>query len=58
MGTWHKPTALATAKALRALNPARLSVGHGPVLTQPESAMDKAIAEATRRFGAQAVHGA
>jgi glyoxylase-like metal-dependent hydrolase (beta-lactamase superfamily II) len=58
MGTWHKPTALATAKALRALNPARLSVGHGPVLTQPEAEMDKAIAEATRRFGAQAAHGA
>jgi glyoxylase-like metal-dependent hydrolase (beta-lactamase superfamily II) len=58
MGTWHKPTALATAKALRALNPARLAVGHGSVLTQPEAAMDQAIAEAARRFGVQAAHAA
>jgi len=58
MGTWHKPTALATAKALRALHPARLAVGHGPVLSQPEAAMDRAIAEATRRFGVEAAHGA
>jgi len=58
MGTWHKPTALATAKELRGLNPARLAVGHDHVLTQPEAAMDKAIAEATQRFGMQAAHGA
>ena len=51
MGTWHKPTALETARALRALNPARLAVGHGPVLEQPAAAMDAAIAEAARRFG-------
>ncbi|MGH2514476.1 MAG: MBL fold metallo-hydrolase [Ktedonobacterales bacterium] len=56
MGTWHKPTALETAKALRALDPARLAVGHGPVLTQPAAALDAAIAEAARRFGARADH--
>lgn len=53
MGTWHKPTALVTAKALRALDPARLAVGHGPVLTNPAAAMDSAIATATRRFGGE-----
>lgn len=54
MGTWHKPTALATAKALRARGPARLAVGHGPVLEQPAAAMDAAIAEAARRFNERA----
>lgn len=56
MGTWHKPTALATAKALRAFDPARLAVGHGPVLEQPAAAMDAAIVEAARRFGVPASH--
>lgn len=53
MGTWNKPTALETARALRALNPARLAVGHGPVLEQPAAAIDAAIAAAARRFGVQ-----
>ena len=51
MGTWHKPTALETAKTLRALDPARLAVGHGSVVTNPAAAMDAAIATAARRFG-------
>ena len=42
--TWHKPTALATAQALRALDPARLAAGHGPVVESPGAAMDRAIA--------------
>lgn len=46
MATWHKPTALQTALALRELNPARLIVGHGAVLEQPGTAMDKAIRKA------------
>ena len=29
LATWHRPTALATARSLRALDPARLAVGHG-----------------------------
>jgi glyoxylase-like metal-dependent hydrolase (beta-lactamase superfamily II) len=58
MGTWDKPTALTTAKALRALDPARLAVGHGPVLERPAAAMDAAIAEAARRFGPRAGHAA
>lgn len=58
MGTWHKPTALETVKALRALDPARLAVGHGPVLEHPAAAIDTAIAEAAQRFGGQTSHGA
>jgi glyoxylase-like metal-dependent hydrolase (beta-lactamase superfamily II) len=44
MATWHKPTALQTARALRALDPARLAPGHGPVVEDPGAAMDRAIA--------------
>jgi hypothetical protein len=38
--------ALATARALRGLEPRRLAVGHGPVLDDPRQALDRAIAEA------------
>ena len=44
MATWHRPTALQTARALRALDPARLAPGHGKVVESPAAAMDKAIA--------------
>ena len=43
LATWHKPTALASARTLRALQPARLAVGHSRVLDQPLAAMDRAI---------------
>ena len=46
LSTWHKPTALETARALRALEPSRLAVGHGKVLDAPLGAMDDAIAAA------------
>jgi glyoxylase-like metal-dependent hydrolase (beta-lactamase superfamily II) len=46
LGTWHKPTAYATAVKLRALDPARLATGHGPVLDRPGAEMDRAIAAA------------
>src|SRR5215207_6286849 len=42
MGTWHAPTALASARALRALKPALLAIGHGVVLTEPLPAIDQA----------------
>ena len=51
MATWHKPTALATARKLRDLEPSRLAVGHGKVLDDPVSSMDKAIDEAARKLG-------
>ena len=46
LATWHKPTALATARALRTLDPARLAPGHGGVVEAPGAAMDAAIAKA------------
>ena len=55
MATWHLPTALASAAALRKLKPARLAVGHGRVLEEPLSQMDEAIAEAEVITARQAV---
>jgi len=46
LATWHRPTALASARVLRALDPARLAVGHGRVVEAPGAAMDAAIARA------------
>jgi glyoxylase-like metal-dependent hydrolase (beta-lactamase superfamily II) len=46
LATWHRPTALATARALRALDPARLAPGHGKIVESPGPAMDAAIARA------------
>jgi glyoxylase-like metal-dependent hydrolase (beta-lactamase superfamily II) len=50
LATWHKPTALASARTLRALDPSRLAVGHGRVIENPLAAMDRAIEEAARKF--------
>jgi glyoxylase-like metal-dependent hydrolase (beta-lactamase superfamily II) len=47
MGTWHKPTALETARELRGLDPRRLAVGHGQVVENPTQAMDEAILKAS-----------
>ena len=44
LATWDKPTSVATARALRELDPARLAPGHGPVLESPGAAMDRALA--------------
>jgi hypothetical protein len=38
-----------TARELRALDPARLAVGHGRVVESPAAAMDAAIARAEGR---------
>jgi glyoxylase-like metal-dependent hydrolase (beta-lactamase superfamily II) len=43
IATWHKPTAVVSARALRALDPARLAVGHGRVLENPGAEIDQAI---------------
>ena len=45
--TWHRPTELESAKALRALEPARLAPGHGKVVESPGAAMDAAIKRAS-----------
>ena len=44
LATWHRPTVLESAQALRALEPARLAPGHGNVVESPGPAMDAAIA--------------
>jgi glyoxylase-like metal-dependent hydrolase (beta-lactamase superfamily II) len=57
LATWHLPTALATARRLRALGPSRLAVGHGRVIEAPADAMDAAIAAAEARAQRAAAHG-
>jgi glyoxylase-like metal-dependent hydrolase (beta-lactamase superfamily II) len=54
MATWHLPTALESARALRRLNPERLAVGHGPVLERPQPQMDQAIQAAEEKIGRHA----
>lgn len=44
--SWHRPTALASARSLLALEPSRLAVGHGPVVESPVAAMERALASA------------
>ena len=58
LATWHRPTALASARRLRALEPARLAVGHGEVAEAPQASMDSVIAEAARELGEELRHGA
>jgi glyoxylase-like metal-dependent hydrolase (beta-lactamase superfamily II) len=45
--TWHRPTELESARALRGLEPARLAPGHGKVIESPLNAMDRTIASAS-----------
>jgi len=47
LGTGNRPQALESARALRALDPSRLAVGHGKVVESPGAAMDRAIAKAS-----------
>jgi glyoxylase-like metal-dependent hydrolase (beta-lactamase superfamily II) len=47
LGTWDRPTEVVSARALRALEPSRLFVGHGKLLHDPIAAMDAAIARAS-----------
>jgi glyoxylase-like metal-dependent hydrolase (beta-lactamase superfamily II) len=45
MATWNPEIEVATAQALRALDPTRLAPGHGKVVEAPGAAMDAAIAK-------------
>ncbi len=49
--TWHKGLALKSARKLRTFEPTRLAAGHGRVLTESLTAMDRAIAQAARHVG-------
>lgn len=51
MGTWHRPTAVASAIELRKLDPAMLAVGHGMPERAAGPAMDRAIETAKRALG-------
>jgi glyoxylase-like metal-dependent hydrolase (beta-lactamase superfamily II) len=46
--TWDRPTEVATARALRALDPARLAPGHGKIVENPGAQMDAAIAKGAK----------
>jgi glyoxylase-like metal-dependent hydrolase (beta-lactamase superfamily II) len=47
MVTWDKQRDLESARALRALEPSALLVGHGPVVQNPVAAIDAAIVRAS-----------
>ncbi len=49
LATWHLPTALVSARALRDLDPSRLAVGHGRVIEHPLEALNAALADAEAR---------
>lgn len=53
MSTWHKGLALETARKLLDLKPARLAVGHGDVLENPQAAIAQAIQRAAQKLGVQ-----
>lgn len=46
LATWHKPTAIESAKKMLALKPNSIAVGHGKPLTNPLPALQRAIREA------------
>jgi glyoxylase-like metal-dependent hydrolase (beta-lactamase superfamily II) len=48
MATWNRDQDVESARALRALDPPLLLVGHGPATPAPASALDRAIARASR----------
>jgi len=50
MSTWHKPTCLESARKLRTFAPTWMAVGHGRLLKQPLTAMDRAIAALAREL--------
>jgi glyoxylase-like metal-dependent hydrolase (beta-lactamase superfamily II) len=54
MATWDKAADVDAARALRALDPALLAVGHGPVVRDPAGAMDAAIELAASKLGPHA----
>jgi glyoxylase-like metal-dependent hydrolase (beta-lactamase superfamily II) len=48
MATWDKARDVESARALRALEPSLLGVGHGPALRDPKPALNRAIERAER----------
>lgn len=50
LATWHKQTALRSAKKLLALDPAILAVGHGNMITNPKEEIKTAINKAEKNL--------
>lgn len=50
MATWSKELALESARKLREHRPSLLAVGHGSMLSRPEEALNRAIADAERNL--------
>jgi glyoxylase-like metal-dependent hydrolase (beta-lactamase superfamily II) len=50
MATWNKQVALESARKLSELHPSLLAVGHGKMLKQPATAIDRAISEAAHHL--------
>ena len=50
LATWNRDLDLASARALRDLDPDRLASGHGPVIRAPGPAMTRAIEAAARKI--------
>lgn len=48
LSTWHRPTALASARTILDLDPRRLASGHGRVVEQSRAALVRAIERAGR----------
>ena len=48
MATWNNKLNLESARALQALEPRLLAVGHGPALRDPDAAVSRAISRAHR----------
>lgn len=58
MATWHRPSALESARRLQALRPVRLAVGHGEVLESPQADLEQAIQVAAQEVERSQLHGA
>ncbi|GHO43569.1 MBL fold metallo-hydrolase [Ktedonospora formicarum] len=56
LGTWHKLSALESARRLRFLEPSRLATGHGPVRENPLREMDGAIVTLAQELEKQALY--
>lgn len=54
-GTWHKLSALESARKLRYQEPSRLATGHGPVLENPLRSMDGAIVSLAQEMEKEAI---
>jgi hypothetical protein len=46
LGTWDRRAALISARALSALHPSRLAMGHGELVDGPVPILDRALAQA------------